>query len=139
MSRLIIISNRLPFSIDTQSDDIRLRQSSGGLVSALKSYFERTREKEYSDRIWMGSMDGTAKEWQLLKEDGQIPEDFIIEPIFPEPHTYKNFYNGFSNSTLWPLFHYFPSLVEYKKEYFEDFKKINQLFADRIFQIYQPG
>ncbi len=42
MGRLIIISNRLPFSLDKDGDKPSLRQSSGGLVSAIKSYFENT-------------------------------------------------------------------------------------------------
>jgi trehalose 6-phosphate synthase/phosphatase len=40
---------------------------------------------------------------------------------------------------LWPLFHYFPSLVDFRKEYFEDYKKINQLFTDSVLKIYEPG
>ena len=140
MSRLIIISNRLPFSIDCQDDELKVRQSSGGLVSAIKSYFERESfNDQYSERIWVGSMDCSQKDWQQVKEEGQMPDEFVIEPIFPESQSYKNFYNGFANSTLWPLFHYFPSLVDFKKEYFEDYRKVNQLFADRVMRIYQPG
>jgi trehalose 6-phosphate synthase/phosphatase len=41
MSRLIIISNRLPFTIEKQGDEIVVRQSYGGLVYAIKSYFEK--------------------------------------------------------------------------------------------------
>jgi len=132
MSRLIIISNRLPFSIESQDDQIKLRQSSGGLVSALKSFFERDENEGYTERIWMGSMDGTEKEWHQIKLEGYLPKDFKVEPLFPEAKSYKNYYNGFSNSTLWPLFHYFPMLVEFKKEYFEDYRQVNQMFADRV-------
>ena len=58
MGRLIIISNRLPFSIDKVEDDIIVRQSSGGLVSAIKSYFENNVASiDYTDKIWVGSMD----------------------------------------------------------------------------------
>jgi trehalose 6-phosphate synthase/phosphatase len=46
MSRLIIISSRLPYSIYKTEDEITLRQSSGGLVSALKSYFENQKIKK---------------------------------------------------------------------------------------------
>ena len=42
MGRLIIISSRLPFSLEKEGDKINLRQSSGGLVSAIKSYFDDT-------------------------------------------------------------------------------------------------
>src|SRR6478672_1921037 len=140
MSRLLIISNRLPFSIERQNNEVKLRQSSGGLVSAIKSYFEKNKaEDNYTSKIWLGRMDSSEEDWTQVKETGQLPEDFSIEPVFPDSTAYSNYYNGFSNSTLWPLMHYFPSLVEYKKEYFEDYKKINQLFADRIIEIYQPG
>jgi trehalose 6-phosphate synthase/phosphatase len=140
MSRLIIISNRLPFTIEREDDNVIIRQSSGGLVSAIKSYFEKSQsESRYTERIWVGSMDGNETDWELVIDTGELPVDFNIVPIFPEKNTYTNYYNGFSNSTVWPLFHYFPSIVEYKKEYFEDYQKINQLFANKIISIYQPG
>ncbi len=137
MSRLIIISNRLPFSIEREGEEVQVRQSSGGLVSAIKSYFEKSgADTSFSERIWAGSMDASREDWEAVPE---LQADFTILPIFPDPEIYSNYYNGFSNSTVWPLFHYFPSLVEYKKEYFEDYRKINQLFADTIIKMYQPG
>lgn len=140
MSRLLIVSNRLPFSVERQNGEVIIRQSSGGLVSAIKSYFEKNKEHYYyTDKIWIGSMDANEEDWNEAKQLGAVAEDFMIEAIFPDNATYKNFYYGFSNSTLWPLFHYFPSLVEFRKEYFEDYKKINQLFTDSILKIYQPG
>jgi len=138
MSRLIIISNRLPFSIDKDGEELVVRQSSGGLVSAIKSYFERE-SNDFSERIWVGSMDASEEDWNQAKQSGKLPEDFGIEAVFPDSAAYKNYYNGFSNSTLWPLFHYFPSLVEYKKDYFEDYRRVNKLFADRIAAIYEEG
>jgi trehalose 6-phosphate synthase/phosphatase len=141
MSRLIIISNRLPFSIERTGDEVAVRQSSGGLVSAIKSYFERDRAggNAYSEKIWVGSMDSSEEDWQQALQKQALPQDFGIVPIFPDKDAYHNYYNGFSNSTLWPLFHYFPSLVEYKKEYFDAYRRVNQLFADKVREIYQPG
>lgn len=141
MSRLIIISNRLPFSVEKQNGEINVRQSSGGLVSAIKSYVEKDKEyQQYAGRIWIGSMDGNEEDWKEAWENNLLPEDFSVKPIFfPDKAVYKNFYNGFSNSSLWPLFHYFPSLVEFRKDYFDDYKKINQLFADTILTMYQPS
>ena len=52
---------------------------------------------------------------------------------------YGDYYNGFSNSTLWPLFHYFPSLTEYKKEHFDAYFKVNRIFSKRMDEIIQPG
>lgn len=141
MSRLIIISNRLPFTIEKSENEISVRQSSGGLVSAIKSYFEKKNadSRVYSDKIWVGSMDATEEDWLQAKESGAVDNDFEIIPVFPCKEIYDNYYNGFSNSTLWPLFHYFPSLVENKKEYFEAYRKVNQVFADKISQIFEPG
>src|SRR5689334_4738624 len=139
MGRLLIISNRLPFSIEKDGEEIVVRQSSGGLVSAIKSYFESGNNDTYSERIWVGSMEGSEEQWSQAIESGQLPDDFTIEPIFPDNEVYDNYYKGFSNSTLWPLFHYFPVFVEYKKEHFNDYKKLNQDFAQKIAGLYQPG
>lgn len=140
MPRLIIVSNRLPFAVENQDGEITVRQSSGGLVSAIKSYIERNKDyQQFTGRVWIGSMDCTEEDWQAAVNQGLLPEDLTVQPIFPESAAYANFYNGFSNSVLWPLFHYFPSLVEYKKEYFKDYKRINQQFADTIRQTYEPG
>jgi trehalose 6-phosphate synthase/phosphatase len=141
MSRLIIISNRLPFSIDRDGEHLTLRQSSGGLVSAIKSYFEKdeVHTLNYTQKIWVGSMDTSEEEWEEAQKENSVNEDFEIVPLFPPKESYEDYYNGFSNSTLWPLFHYFPSLVENKKEYFEAYRSINQLFADKILDIVDPG
>ncbi|HVK97199.1 MAG TPA: bifunctional alpha,alpha-trehalose-phosphate synthase (UDP-forming)/trehalose-phosphatase [Flavisolibacter sp.] len=141
MARLIIISNRLPFSIAKVEDDVLVRQSSGGLVSAIKSYFERASNDvdRFEKRIWVGSMEANEEDWNLAKEMGAIDSDFEIEPFFPDKEVYDLYYSGFSNSTIWPLFHYFPSLIENKKEYFEAYTTINKQFADKIASIYHPG
>lgn len=141
MSRLIIISNRLPFTVDRTDEGITIRQSSGGLVSAIKSYFERPdmETEGFSAKLWVGSMDASEDDWLQAIQQNNLPDEFRIEPIFPDGKTYEEYYNGFSNSTLWPLFHYFPSIADYKKEYFESYRDINQHFAQKILEIYRPG
>ncbi len=141
MSRLLVISNRLPFSIDRNGNDISIRQSSGGLVSAIKSYFEQSPKEasQYTERIWIGSLNASEQDWNAIVHQEYFCTDFGIEPIFIEKEVYDDYYNGFSNSTLWPLFHYFPSLVEHKKEYFEAYKSANALFAQKIIEVYEPG
>ncbi len=136
MRRLILVSNRLPFTIEKSGNETRLRQSTGGLVSAIKSYFEKNSGGRYSfdQKIWVGSVDFSLQDLEYLKE--RIAQhEFEIEPITIEENTYSHYYNGFSNSTVWPLFHYFPSLVETRREYFEAYKTANQQFADKIVSI----
>ncbi len=139
MSRLIIISNRLPFSLDLSEGDVQIRQSSGGLVSAIKGYFEGTADTgiKFSEKIWVGSCGFSKENWDAHKGSLQ-GGDFTVEPVFMDQEVYSNYYNGFSNSTLWPLFHYFPSLTEYKKEHFEAYIAVNKIFAKRIIEIMRP-
>ena len=140
MSRLIIISNRLPFSLDSSGGKTQIRQSSGGLVSALKGYFEQNNDSgiKFEEKLWVGSCDFSEKDWNENKEH-ITSTDFSIEPIFIDKEIYSNYYNGFSNSTIWPLFHYFPSMTEYKKNQFDAYMEVNKLFAARITAIMQPG
>src|SRR5215213_3587383 len=139
MSRLIIISNRLPFSLDKSGEEVKIRQSSGGLVSALKGYFEHSSAKrtDFSEKIWVGSCDFNEEDWNENK-DKLKSSDFSIIPVFMKEDLYSDYYNGFSNSTIWPLFHYFPSLTEYEKQHFEAYCKVNQMFADTINGIIMP-
>jgi len=141
MSRLMIISNRLPVSIDKTDDAVVMRPSSGGLVSAIKSYLEGAGKEVqlFETAMWIGSVDATPEDWNLVTDMQALQDDFSIEPVFVEKKSYDAFYNGFSNSTLWPLFHYFPSLVEYDAECFEAYKEVNQQFAQKVISLYQPG
>lgn len=140
MGRLIIVSNRLPFSIDRSHGVLSVRQSSGGLVSAIKSYFEGAKDNhQFEGKIWVGTFDAPEAVWAEALEAGAIPSDFGIEPVFVPRQHYEAFYNGFSNATLWPLFHYFPSLVAYDPGCFEAYLHVNRLFAEQISHIYQPG
>jgi len=134
MSRLIIVSNRLPFSVERDGDNFVLRQSSGGLVSALKSYLEKSNadSKNFKEYIWVGSVDFSPQIWKKVKDRTIKSSNFRVEPLYIEHDIYDLYYNGFSNSTLWPLFHYFPFLAEYEKEYFEAYIKVNFQFAEKI-------
>lgn len=137
MGRLLIISNRLPFSIDRKDGELLVRQSSGGLVSALKSYFEKSNDN-FEEKIWIGSSDITREEW--VKTNGSIKtEDFTVQPVFLEKDTYDKYYNGFSNSTLWPLFHYFPTLTSYNRDDFDAYIECNRVFAQTTLEMMQPG
>lgn len=132
----------MPFSIEKDGESFNLRQSSGGLVSAIKSYFEKatTNGRELTERIWVGTADFSTEDWQHPTLTEQISKlDFRVIPVFADAASYKGYYNGFSNSVLWPLFHYFASLAEYQSTYFDDYTQVNKLFAERILELIQPG
>jgi trehalose 6-phosphate synthase/phosphatase len=137
--RLILISNRLPFQLTEKGGKVHLRQSDGGLVTALKGYFELSGIEDFSEKIWLGSADFSEKRWTRYNTQRKSEDNFHIEPIFIESKVYNPYYNGFCNATLWPLFHYFPSFVVYNQAYFEMYEKVNELFAAALMNIYQPG
>lgn len=139
MGRLIIISNRLPFSLDREGDKLSIRQSSGGLVSAIKSYFEsNTNKEQLSEKLWMGVADFPQEDWEQAVASHAFRQDFGIIPLYVDKDLYDNYYNGFSNSVLWPLFHYFSSLVEYESRFFDAYVRVNQQFADTLAPLLQP-
>jgi trehalose 6-phosphate synthase/phosphatase len=131
----------LPFSLDREGDKVSLRQSSGGLVSAIKSYFENTgaQRADLTGKMWIGVADFPQEDWQQVAAAHAAEQDFDILPIFPDKDVYDKYYNGFSNSVLWPLFHYFSSLAEYDGTYFDAYLQMNQLFAETIVPILEPG
>lgn len=116
-----------------------MKESDGGLVSALKSYFEREQNKDaFSSVLWIGSADFPQARWEKYKENPRAGTSFDVDPIFIETKTYNKFYNGFCNATIWPLFHYFPSIVEYDEDTFQSFFQANQQFADKLLAILGP-
>lgn len=139
-SRLILVSNRLPFQLLEKGSKVTLKQSDGGLVTALKSYFQEESNKDvFESKVWVGSADFPQTRWEKFTKQSEVPGSFAIHPIFMDQKTYNKYYNGFCNATLWPLFHYFPSYVVYDPEYFEMYEKANQQFADKLLEIVKPG
>lgn len=129
--RLLIISNRLPYQAEEKGEEIVFRQSSGGLVSAIKSYFEKYGNGKFEKKVWIGTPDFGADKWDTLKHQ-QTDNEFELHPVFMDEKIYDDYYNGFSNSVLWPLFHYFPSFASFQQEHYEAYEKVNEFFASQI-------
>ena len=138
--RLVVVSNRLPFQLQEKKKSVFIKESDGGLVSALKSFFESEDNKDsFSSITWIGSADFPEARWQKYIENPSSRASFDVDPIFIESKTYNRFYNGFCNATVWPLFHYFPSIVDYDEDTFQSYQEVNHIFADRINNMLQPG
>ncbi|MFP9113214.1 bifunctional alpha,alpha-trehalose-phosphate synthase (UDP-forming)/trehalose-phosphatase [Flavobacterium sp. RHBU_3] len=131
--KIITVSYRLPLSIKKQNQKTTIKQTSGGLATAVLSYSE----KSSKDLTWVGIADFEKTVWEANRDS--FPKNFEIEPIFLDKRLNKNFYNVFSNSILWALFHYFPSFMEYHPEAFEAYKTANEIVAEKISTIYEPG
>ncbi len=136
--RLIVVSNRLPFQLLEKKGKISMKESDGGLVSALKSYFEREGGNHISSKWWIGSAEFPETRWEKFIAKEKNTGAFEVEPIFLEQKIYSKYYNGFCNATLWPLFHYFPSYVEFDDNTFRAYEEVNQIFADKLLTFITP-
>ncbi|HKA15555.1 MAG TPA: bifunctional alpha,alpha-trehalose-phosphate synthase (UDP-forming)/trehalose-phosphatase [Myxococcota bacterium] len=116
---LIVASNRLPVTIERGRRGPQLRRSSGGLVAALDPAL---RALGGSWLGWLGAA-GAAPDTDL---------GYSLEPIELTSKEVRRYYQGFSNRTLWPLFHYFPERVRVDPREFATYDAINRRFAEQI-------
>ncbi len=134
--RLIVVSNRLPFQLLEKNGTVTLKESDGGLVSALKSYFEgEGKDLGVSEKWWIGSAEFPEKRWKKFTTQTRYEGSFHVDPIYIDKKIYNQYYNGFCNATLWPLFHYFPSMVEFDENTFKAYEAVNRTFADKIISV----
>ena len=128
MSRLIIVSNRLPVSISERNGELTLNPSAGGLATGLNSL---SSEREVHWIGWPGINTSKKEKQQAITEK---LEDLNMTPVFIPKDKFSGYYNGFSNSTLWPLFHYFQQYSDYYERTWRDYQFVNYLFAEQIFK-----
>ncbi|KAF2518716.1 bifunctional alpha,alpha-trehalose-phosphate synthase (UDP-forming)/trehalose-phosphatase [Flavobacterium salilacus subsp. salilacus] len=131
--KIITVSYRLPLSIKKTKGKAKITQSAGGLATAILSYSA----KSNVNLTWVGIADFDSITWNENKD--KYDQNFDIEPVFLEEELNQEFYNVFSNSVLWALFHYFPSFVEYTDDGFEAYKQANEIVAKKVSSIYEPG
>ncbi len=130
MGKTIIISNRLPVQLQISNGTISAIPSVGGLATGMKSVHSG------GDSLWIG--------WSGLTDE-EIPKKLApkIDDALAEHGSSKvnlssdevdGFYFGFSNRTIWPLFHYFLEYSEFELDSWNVYKAVNQKFADAILE-----
>ncbi|MEM6515801.1 MAG: bifunctional alpha,alpha-trehalose-phosphate synthase (UDP-forming)/trehalose-phosphatase [Bacteroidota bacterium] len=135
MSKTIIISNRLPLNIKIANDALKVEPSVGGLATGLKSFHQQ------GNSLWIGWSGLTEEDMSNArsKEVKQLIRDSKCDSVSLNQHDLDNFYYGFSNRTLWPLFHYFTEYTEFEKDFWESYKVVNQKFADKVLEHVEDG
>ncbi len=129
--RLFIVSNRLPVNVEKDNGKLHVQSSSGGLVSAINSFLQQPAAKTFTNVYWAGVPCCDAAEWQQVSQL-LPPANHEYIPVYVNNNLYNEYYNGFSNSTLWPLYHYFPSLAEYNNQSYKSYQQVNKLFAESL-------
>ncbi|XP_062011701.1 alpha,alpha-trehalose-phosphate synthase [UDP-forming] 1 isoform X2 [Rosa rugosa] len=138
--RLLVVANRLPVSAIRRGEDSwSLEISAGGLVTALLGV------KEFEAR-WIG--------WAGVNVPDDIGQKALTKalaekkciPVFLDEEIVHQYYNGYCNNILWPLFHYLGLPQEDRlattrsfQSQFSAYKKANQMFADVVNEHYEEG
>lgn len=127
-SRLVVVSNRLPVRIKKgENGEWRVRPSSGGLVTALHPVLSR---RGGSWTGWSGTCGHPPEELARVLENADPAFKLRTVPLTVEER--DRYYLGFSNRVLWPLFHGFSSLVEFRRKDWEAYVAVNWKFADTL-------
>ncbi len=132
--RLVMVSNRLPIVVSQRRGKVSFQKSVGGLATGLASFY-----KDYSS-IWIG-WPGISKE-RLRTEERHIRDELAKEscfPVFLNQRSIEQFYQGFCNKTIWPLFHYFTEYTVYNSQLWRAYKRVNQLFSEEVMKVVKDG
>jgi trehalose 6-phosphate synthase len=122
---LVIVANRLPVDrVENDDGSAGWRRSPGGLVSALEPVMRA------NDGTWIGWPGGTEQDLAPFEADGLdlVPMTMTAEEI-------EEFYEGFSNATLWPLYHDVVAKPEFHREWWDSYVSVNRRFAQRAAEV----
>ncbi|MGA3302296.1 MAG: trehalose-6-phosphate synthase [Methylovirgula sp.] len=124
MARIVIVSNRVPSSPAAGPQ-------AGGLAVALKDTLK-------DGGLWLGwSGEITAKTSTDVKIGRFGKIDYATIDLTRED--YRDFYVGYANSTLWPLLHFQPGLIEFDRAHFESYLAVNRTYARALAALVEPG
>jgi trehalose-6-phosphate synthase len=132
--RLVIVSNRLPITIESRKNEKCLYASSGGLVNALMPILKG------SDGCWIGwtgtDYDDTVSE--LVAHWGS-KQGYSLAPLFLTAFEQTRYYREFSNGIIWPLFHGVRSAFQFDSTAWQCYRDVNGRFADAVRGVAGPG
>ncbi|MGW9168435.1 bifunctional alpha,alpha-trehalose-phosphate synthase (UDP-forming)/trehalose-phosphatase [Agromyces sp. NPDC055658] len=126
---MIVVSNRLPVDYQAGPDgETQWRSSPGGLVTALEPVM-RT-----ADGAWIGWAGVADREFEPFEHDG-----ISIIPVPLSESELEEYYEGFSNDTLWPLYHDVIAPPSYHREWWDAYVRVNRRFAEAAARAASPG
>ena len=125
----MVVANRLPVDLERLPDGTTTwKRSPGGLVTALEPLLRRRRGAWVG---WPGAVDGD--------EEPIVQEDLRLQPVRLSAEDVADYYEGFSNATLWPLYHDVIVKPTYHREWWERYVDVNRRFAEATSRTAAPG
>jgi trehalose 6-phosphate synthase/phosphatase len=134
MSRLILVSNRLPFTLEPAGDGTwSVTPSPGGLVSALGPVLRGR------GGTWIGwpGVAGEIPDAQFTKATRGA--GYKLMPVALSEAERDEFYYGYSNEVIWPLFHDLQNFCNFEPAFWQTYKAVNERYATAIARHCQPG
>ena len=133
--QIVVVSNRLPVSIQaTESGTPRIVPSSGGLVTALRPLLQKYHGRWIG---WAGGTDDAIGIDDLLAREAERA-GFAIVPVSLTPAEVTDYYHGFANGILWPLFHDMVSRCDFRPDFWPAYQAVNEKFARTIAERTNP-
>lgn len=139
--KIITVSNRLPVSAVHGADGpgaggrgVSLRRNIGGVATGIGG------ANIGAGSVWVG-WPGVSSSGMSAARKGEIKRLLGpgLRPVFLDDGETGGYYNGFCNSTLWPLFHYFHQSAEYDTGFFDAYRKVNEKFAKAVLEVAERG
>ncbi|GAA5122240.1 alpha,alpha-trehalose-phosphate synthase (UDP-forming) [Pseudonocardia adelaidensis] len=128
-AEFVVVANRLPVDLEKLPDGgRRWKRSPGGLVTALEPML-RSR-----DGAWVGWPGLPDADVEPLVEDG-----LQLHPVKLTAQEVEEYYEGFSNGTLWPLYHDVVAPPAFHRHWWQAYVRVNQRFAEVVAQVAAKG
>ncbi len=132
---VIIVSNRLPVSVKRVDGKLEYYPSIGGLATGLSSYANNRQNKWIG---WPGIPNEDLSESDRIDVTKELKKHNCY-PVFLTKKQLENYYNGFSNSLLWPAFHELKVKVKPPDAYWSAYRRVNNLFAEAVLSLSSRG
>jgi trehalose 6-phosphate synthase/phosphatase len=134
--RVLIVSNRLPFSARVERHGVTLAPAAGGLASGVRSLHD---SHESVCIGWPGDVSSFPRHHRAAFDAELRGRDIV--PVYLRRTESQAYYDGFCNGVLWPLFHYAIDRVplEDGDASWAMYRRINERFADAVVKEYRPG
>ncbi|WP_243471834.1 bifunctional alpha,alpha-trehalose-phosphate synthase (UDP-forming)/trehalose-phosphatase [Winogradskyella sp. MH6] len=135
MNKTIIVSNRLPLQVSIQENSLEIVPSVGGLATGMKSVHAE------GNGIWIG-WSGIPENELSTELSNEVQSKIRNEKCVSVPLTNQDieeYYEGFSNRALWPLFHYFMEYSKFEQKEWEAYKRVNEKFAEVVIDNLEDG
>ena len=135
MNKLFIATLQIPVDVVFSDEGIKVVHNDGISLPGLQDFYRKF------ETTWIGHTgieDHECTDSEKKQLDKELKKCHCM-PVHSDSEDYKLFLHEFSRNTLWPLFHYFPQDTSYNDKAWEAYKKVNQLYAEKLSSIMNDG